>query len=72
MITASDGKVSMVAGVSKDLTDRVKAGDLVNMIAKQVNGKGGGRADMAMAGGSDVSAVPAALASIRPWLQGKL
>ena len=72
LITASDGKVSMVAGVSKDLTDRVKAGDLVNMIAKQVNGKGGGRADMAMAGGSDVSAVPAALASIRPWLQGKL
>lgn len=68
----ADGKVSLVAGVSKDVTDRVKAGDLVNMVAQQVGGKGGGRPDMAMAGGSDPSAVPAALESVKPWLVEKL
>ena len=72
LISAADGKVNMVAGVSKDLTDKVKAGDLVNMIATQVGGKGGGRPDMAMAGGSDVDAVPTALASVKPWLQERL
>ncbi|MCI5105261.1 MAG: alanine--tRNA ligase [Pseudomonadales bacterium] len=65
-------KVSLVAGVSKDLTDRVKAGELVNMVAQQVGGKGGGRPDMAMAGGSDAGAVGAALDSVKPWLEGKL
>ena len=66
------GKVNLVVGVSKDLTKKVKAGELANMVAKQVGGKGGGRADMAMAGGSDASAVPAALDSVKPWLEGKL
>jgi alanyl-tRNA synthetase len=65
-------KVSLVAGVSKDLTDRVKAGELVNMVAQQVGGKGGGRPDMAMAGGSDAGAVGEALDSVKPWLEGKL
>lgn len=72
LISAADGKVSIVAGVSKDLTGKVKAGDLANMIAAQVGGKGGGRPDMAMAGGSDVDAVPAALASVKPWVQERL
>jgi alanyl-tRNA synthetase len=65
-------KVSLVAGVSKDLTDRVKAGELVNMVAQQVGGKGGGRPDMAMAGGNNAGAVGAALDSVKPWLEGKL
>jgi alanyl-tRNA synthetase len=61
-------KVSLVAGVSKELTDRIKAGELVNMVATQVGGKGGGRPDMAMAGGSDPAAVPAALNSVKSWV----
>jgi len=72
LANTDDGKVSLVAGVTKDLTDRVKAGDLVNEVARQVGGKGGGRADMAMAGGSDASALPQALESVRPWLESKL
>lgn len=72
LASASEGKVSLVAGVSKDVTDRVKAGDLVNMVAQQVGGKGGGRPDMAMAGGTDPEAVPAALESAKPWLVEKL
>jgi alanyl-tRNA synthetase len=72
LASTADGKVSLVAGVSKDLTDRVKAGELANMVAEQVGGKGGGRPDMAMAGGTDVNAVPAALDSVQPWLEGKL
>ena len=56
------GKVSLIAGVTDDLTGRVKAGELVNHVASQVGGKGGGRADMAQAGGSDVAALPGALA----------
>ncbi len=72
LATTDEGKVSLVAGVSKDLTERVKAGELVNMVAQQVGGKGGGRPDMAMAGGSDVAAVPDALASVKPWLEAKL
>lgn len=70
--TSQGDKVSLVAGVSKDLTDRVKAGDLVNMVAEQVGGKGGGRPDMAMAGGSDAGALASALASVRPWLEERL
>lgn len=66
------GKVNLVAGVSKDLTGRVKAGDLVNMVAQQVGGKGGGRPDMAMAGGTEPAALPAALDSVNPWLVEKL
>tara|TARA_B110000858_G_scaffold135140_1_gene153690 strand:- start:11956 stop:14553 length:2598 start_codon:yes stop_codon:yes gene_type:complete len=72
LMTAAEGKVSIVAGVSKDLVGKVKAGDLANMIAVQLGGKGGGRPDMAMAGGSDASAMPAAAASIKPWLEERL
>ncbi len=72
LATVTDNKVSLIAGVSKDLTKKVKAGDLVNMVAEQVGGKGGGRPDMAMAGGTDPSAVPGALKSVKPWLEGKL
>ncbi|PCI79357.1 MAG: alanine--tRNA ligase [SAR86 cluster bacterium] len=72
LMTGVEGKVSIVAGVSKDLVGKVKAGDLANMVAVQVGGKGGGRPDMAMAGGSDISAMPAAAASIKPWLEERL
>ena len=65
-------KVSLIAGVTDDLTGRVKAGELVNHVAAQVGGKGGGRADMAQAGGSDVSALPAALESVPAWLEPRL
>ncbi|MBD3894594.1 alanine--tRNA ligase [Halomonas sp. ML-15] len=66
------GKVSLIAGVTDDLTSRVKAGELVNHVAGQVGGKGGGRPDMAQAGGSDVAALPAALAGVPDWLAAKL
>jgi alanyl-tRNA synthetase len=62
----------MVVGVSKDLTDKVRAGALVNMIAAQVGGKGGGSPDMAMAGGVDASGIPAAIASVKPWVHERL
>ncbi len=67
-----DDKISLIAGVTKDLTNKVKAGELIGMIAVQVGGKGGGRPDMAQAGGSDVSALPKAMASVSPWLQERL
>ncbi|MCE9681314.1 alanine--tRNA ligase [Halomonas alkalisoli] len=66
------GKVSLIAGVTDDLTSRVKAGELINHVASQVGGKGGGRADMAQAGGSDVAALPAALQSVPAWLEQRL
>ncbi|NIG98702.1 MAG: alanine--tRNA ligase [Serratia symbiotica] len=69
--TAND-KVSLIAGVTKDLTDRVKAGELIGNVAHQVAGKGGGRPDMAQAGGTDVSALPAALNSVEAWVASKL
>jgi alanyl-tRNA synthetase len=72
LMSGAEGKVSIVAGVSKDLVGKVKAGDLANMVAIQVGGKGGGRPDMAMAGGSDISAIPAAAASVKPWLEERL
>ena len=65
-------KVSLVAGVTADLTARVKAGDLVNFVALQVGGKGGGRADMAQAGGTDAGKLPQALASVYDWVEQKL
>ncbi|MGR5096624.1 alanine--tRNA ligase [Vibrio maritimus] len=68
----ADGKIGLIAGVTKDLTGKVKAGDLVKMVAEQVGGKGGGRPDMAQAGGSDVDALPEALQSIRGWLEERL
>jgi len=73
MLAVAEGnKVSLISGVTKDLISKVKAGELVNMVAQQVGGKGGGRPDMAMAGGSDVEALPAALASVPDWLSAKL
>ncbi|RWR01632.1 alanyl-tRNA synthetase [[Pantoea] beijingensis] len=72
LATVTEGKVSLIAGVTKDLTDRVKAGELVGTLAQQVGGKGGGRPDMAQAGGSDAQALPAALASVESWVTAKL
>ena len=72
LATTAEGKVSLVAGVTKDLTDKVKAGELIGMVAQQVGGKGGGRPDMAMAGGSDATALPQALAGVEAWVADKL
>ncbi|WP_129140802.1 alanine--tRNA ligase [Modicisalibacter coralii] len=66
------GKVSLIAGVTDDLTARVRAGELVNHVAGQVGGKGGGRADMAQAGGSQPTALPEALASVPGWVERQL
>ncbi|OBU24510.1 alanine--tRNA ligase [Photobacterium aquimaris] len=68
----SEGKVGLIAGVTKDLIGKVKAGELVNLVALQVGGKGGGRPDMAQAGGTDAAALPAALDTVAPWLAEKL
>ncbi|EAY2732839.1 alanine--tRNA ligase [Salmonella enterica subsp. enterica serovar Dublin] len=72
LATVVEGKVSLIAGVSKDVIDRVKAGELIGMVAQQVGGKGGGRPDMAQAGGTDAAALPAALASVQGWVSAKL
>ncbi len=72
LATVSDGKVSLIAGVTKDLTDRVKAGELIAGLAQQVGGKGGGRPDMAQAGGTDVTALKGALASVEAWVSSHL
>jgi alanyl-tRNA synthetase len=72
LASAQDGKVSLVAGVTADLTARVKAGELVNHVAQQVGGKGGGRADMAQAGGTDPAGLPKALASVKSWVEQRL
>jgi alanyl-tRNA synthetase len=65
-------KVTLIAGVTPDLTEKVKAGELVNHVAQQVGGKGGGRPDMAQAGGTDAAALPAALASVKDWVGQRL
>ena len=72
LASTAGGKVTLIAGVTADLTGKVKAGELVNMVALQVGGKGGGRPDMAQAGGNDVAALPAALASVRGWAEARL
>ena len=72
LATVNDGKVSLIAGVTKDLTAKVKAGELVNLVAQQVGGKGGGRPDMAQAGGTEPAQLPVALASVTPWLTERL
>ena len=73
VLAAVDGdKVQIAAGVTADTTGKVKAGELVNFVAQQVGGKGGGKADMAMAGGTDASQLAAALASVQGWVTGKL
>jgi alanyl-tRNA synthetase len=70
--TSQDGKVSLIAAVTPDLIAKVKAGDLVNFVATQVGGKGGGKPDLAQAGGSNPEKLPAALASVQKWVSGKL
>ena len=72
LAAVNDEKISLVAGVTSDQTNRIKAGNLVNQVAQQVGGKGGGRPDMAMAGGNDPSALDAALASVAGWIQQQL
>ncbi|MFT7247099.1 MAG: alanyl-tRNA synthetase [Candidatus Azotimanducaceae bacterium] len=72
LAAVSEGKVALIAGVTKDLTDRINAGKLVNHVALQVGGKGGGRPDMARAGGTDVDALPAALDSVADYLKDLL
>ena len=69
---AADGKASLIAGVSSDLTAKVKAGELVNFVAQQVGGKGGGRPDMAQAGGTQPEHLGKALASVQAWVEAKL
>jgi alanyl-tRNA synthetase len=70
--TVNDSKVNLVAGVTENKTDQIKAGDLVNFIAQQVGGKGGGRADMAMAGGNNPDALDGAIKKIPDWIQEQL
>jgi alanyl-tRNA synthetase len=72
LASCADGKVSLIAGVTADLTGKVKAGELVNFVAQQVGGKGGGRPDMAQAGGTDPAALPQALAGVNGWVEGRL
>ncbi len=72
LAAVNDDKVSLIAGVTADLTAKVKAGELVNVVAQQVGGKGGGRPDMAQAGGTDVAALPGALKSVQAWLEERL
>jgi alanyl-tRNA synthetase len=68
LAAVSDGKVQLAAGVTPDAVGRIRAGDLVNFVAQQVGGKGGGKPDMAMAGGTDAAALPKALASVQGWV----
>ncbi|MFO7543542.1 MAG: alanine--tRNA ligase [Thiobacillus sp.] len=70
--TVADGKVSLIAAVTSDITGKIKAGELVNFVATQVGGKGGGKPDLAMAGGSEPAKLTTALASVREWVQDKL
>lgn len=72
LASVNDGRVSLAAGVTQDLIAKLKAGDLVNHVASQVGGKGGGKPDMAMAGGTDASQLPKALASVKDWVSSKI
>jgi alanyl-tRNA synthetase len=72
LASVNDGKVTLIAGVTSDLTGKVKAGDLVNHVAQQVGGKGGGRPDMAQAGGTNAAALPKALQSVERWVGERL
>jgi len=73
VLAASEGeKVSLIAGVTQDLIAKLKAGELVNHVATQVGGKGGGRPDMAQAGGTDAKALPQALDSVKEWVAERL
>ncbi|OTA20976.1 alanyl-tRNA synthetase [Xenorhabdus beddingii] len=70
--TVTGDKVSLIVGITKDLTARIKAGDLISFVAQQVGGKGGGRPDLAQAGGTDVAALPSALISVEEWVTLRL
>ncbi len=70
--TSADGKISVVAGVTADWSGKIKAGELVGFVAGQIGGKGGGRPDMAMGGGTDAQALPGALAGVKDWVEAKL
>jgi alanyl-tRNA synthetase len=70
--SVADGKVSLIAGVTDDLTAKVKAGELVNFVAQQVGGKGGGRPDMAQAGGTQPAKLPVALQSVKSWVEQRV
>jgi alanyl-tRNA synthetase len=70
--SVTDGKVALIAGVTADATAKVKAGELVNFVAQQVGGKGGGRPDMAQAGGTEPEKLPQALAGVAAWVQQKV
>jgi alanyl-tRNA synthetase len=72
LAAVSEGKVSLIAGVTADATAKVKAGELVNFVAQQVGGKGGGRADMAQAGGTQPENLAKALAGVPDWIKVKL
>ena len=72
LATVRDGKVNLIAGVTDNLTDRVKAGDLIGFVAAQVGGRGGGRADMAQAGGTEPASLPNAMKSVAAWLEEQL
>jgi alanyl-tRNA synthetase len=72
LASVDGGKVSLIAGVTTDASKKVKAGELVNFVAQQVGGKGGGRPDMAQAGGTDPSKLPAALSGVKEWIQAQL
>ena len=72
LAAVEEGKVRLIAGVSKDVTDQVKAGELVNHVALQVGGKGGGRPDLAQAGGTQPENLSSALASVTDWVTTKL
>jgi alanyl-tRNA synthetase len=72
LASVDGGKVSLIAGVTEEASKKVKAGELVNFVAQQVGGKGGGRADMAQAGGTEPANLPAALAAVNDWVKGKL
>ena len=68
----NDGKVALIAGVTADLTGKLKAGELVNYVAQQVGGKGGGRPDMAQAGGTEPAKLPVALQSVKSWVEQRV
>jgi alanyl-tRNA synthetase len=72
LAAVNDGKVNLVAGVTADSTGKLKAGELVNFVAQQVGGKGGGKPDMAMAGGTDPSGLPAALQGVSKWVEERV
>ena len=72
LAATSEGKVQLAAGVTPDTVGRIKAGELVNFVAQQVGGKGGGKPDMAMAGGNNAAALPQALQSVQGWVAAKL